>query len=246
VLELPQLGLAADEGLQPAACACLEGADRLAAAQHRPRQHLGAVAVDGHRALGPGLEVVQVGAQAVLADQDLVAPGGVGQAAGDVGRHAQQFQAADDGVTALHQHQAGVDAAVQAQVGVAAARPEAAQRGHLAVQLHGGFHGAAAVALARLRPAEDGQHAVALDANQRAAMRGHRGRIELAQRAQQLGVVLGLQRAAEGGGAAEVGKQHADPAAPALGAGGGAATGLAGVGCGLRGGDAGRLHGGRL
>jgi hypothetical protein len=75
--------------------------------------------------------VVQVGAQAVFADQDLVAPGGVGQAAGDVGRHAQQFQAADDGVTALHQHQAGVDAAVQAQLGVAAARAEAAQRGHL-------------------------------------------------------------------------------------------------------------------
>jgi hypothetical protein len=236
LVQLPQLTLAADEGLQRAPRARLEGADGAAAAQHRPRHHRGAAAVDGHRAPRPGLEMVQVGAQAFLADQDLVALGGVGQAAGDVGRHAQQLQAADDGVAALHQHQPGVDAAVQAQIGVAATRAEAAQRRHLAVQLHRAFHRAAAVAFARLRPAEDGQHAVALDAHQRATMRRHRGRIELAQRAQQLGVVLCLHLAAEGGGAAEIGEEDADAAPPAV-----ARRGL-GRRCRVGGGVARRLH----
>jgi hypothetical protein len=110
-----------------------------------------------------------------------------------------------------------VDAAVQAQLGVPAPRAEALQRSHVLVQLHGGFHRAPAVALARLRPAEDGQHAVALDAHQRAAVRGHRRGVDMAQRAQQLGVVLGFHLAAEGGGSAEVAEQHAQPAARAFG-----------------------------
>lgn len=100
-------------------------------------------------------------------------------------------------------------AAVQRQaseVGRARARWQQLADGGMQVQR--GLGGAAAVVLAHLGMAEHGQHAVALDARDDAAVTRHDALVELAQTRQHGGVMLGLHPLGHRGGGAQVHEQQ--------------------------------------
>jgi hypothetical protein len=199
--------LAAEQArTRPAALWCVDAAfePRLDAVHEEGRL----AALHAQHAGRAGTEEAARRPQRLVADHDLVRPCGVGQARGDVGHRAHQFEAAALDVAGADQHQAGVDAGVQVEF--EAGRQGRCQPPHGLVQAQRGLDGAAAGVLLRHGVAEHGQQPIALHAHDGAAPARHGLLVGDAQRGQQRRVLLRLHRAGQFGRAREIGKQQRD------------------------------------
>src|SRR5437763_16959432 len=106
-----------------------------------------------------------------------------------------------------------MDASVKAKDATESESSRNPDLSHGAAQLEGGFGGAPAVAFARVRKPEDSEHAVALDASHGAAEPTHRRLVSVAQRGQQVLVVLRLHGRTDGRRVAKIAADQAQVAA---------------------------------
>lgn len=204
--EVAQLRFAADERGQPGALARrIARADRRASQDHERRHGL-VLAAQRQLADRLGLEQIALGPERRLADQYLVGAGAAAQARGDVGRPAEQLEPAAHRVSDREQDPPGMDAAVQPRRDIA---PPwfPAERAHRFPQVQRRIDRSCRIVLARLGMAEGGQHAVAADLGDDAAMLGDHPVVDGPQALEHVAIVLGLEAAGDARRLGEVGKE---------------------------------------
>ena len=194
----PHLRLPPDEGGEPCAHARrIAGVDRRPAGDREGRERL-LPAPKPKRKGRARLEQIALGTEGPLADQDLVRPGLVAQARGDVGRPSEQLESPTNLVAGDEQHPSGMDPAVQP--GADRAPPFlAAEREHRVAKVERSLDRPPGIVLARLRIAEGREHPVGADLRDLAFVPADDLVEDRLEAPEQVAIILGFEVACDPG-----------------------------------------------